>query len=63
MWQKEDSMTVDDLMAMLKKYSPHMKVFAYNIGGQMQEVRSVDILSGEDEAWHEKQSEDVLLIS
>jgi hypothetical protein len=56
-------MTVDDLMAMLRKYSPHMKVFAYNINGQMQEIRSAEILSGEDEAWHEKQSEDVLLIS
>lgn len=56
-------MTVDDLMAMLRKYSPHMKVFAYDINGRIQEVRSAETLSGEDEAWHEKQSENLLFIS
>jgi hypothetical protein len=56
-------MTVDDLMAKLKKYPPHMKAFTYNEKGQIQEIMSAEILSGEDEAWHEKQAEDVLLIS
>jgi hypothetical protein len=56
-------MTVDDLVAKLKQYPPHMKVFTYNAKGQIQEVRSAESLSGDDEAWHEKQAEDVLFIS
>lgn len=56
-------MTVYDLMAKLKNYPPHMKAVTYNAKGQIEEVRSAEILSGDDEAWHEKQTEDVLFIS
>ncbi len=56
-------MTIDDLIKKLKTYPPHMKVFIYNERGEIQETRSAEILAGEDEAWHEKQTEDVLFIS
>ena len=56
-------MTVDDLVAKLKQYPPHMKVFIYDAKGQIQEAGSTEVLSGDDEAWHEKQTEDVLFVS
>jgi hypothetical protein len=56
-------MTLDKLIAMLKQYPPNMKVFAYNAKGEMSEVDNPEVLAGDDEAWHEKQSEDILLIS
>ncbi len=56
-------MTVDDLVAKLRQYPPHMKVFIYNAKGQVQEVSSAEVLAGDDEAWHEKQTEDVLFVS
>ncbi len=56
-------MTVDDLVRRLKNYPPHMKVFIYNENGQIEETSSAEILAGDDEAWHEKQTEDVLFIS
>ncbi len=56
-------MTVDDLLKKLKKYPPHMKVFIYSEKGQIEETSSTEVLAGDDEAWHEKQTEDVLLIS
>ncbi len=56
-------MTVKDLMAKLKQYPPHLKVFVCNEKGQIREVRSAELLSGDDEAWHEKQADDALFIS
>ncbi len=56
-------MTVNELMAKLKKYPPNMKAFTYNEKGEIQEIGSAELLAGDDEAWHEKQTEDVLLIS
>jgi hypothetical protein len=56
-------MTVENLIAMLKTYPPNMRAFAYNPKGEMVEVGNPEVLVGDDEAWHEKQSEDVLLIS
>lgn len=56
-------MTVETLIAMLKQYPPNVKAYTYNSRGEMVEVGKTDIVSGDDEVWHEKQSEDVLLIS
>jgi len=56
-------MTVKSLMEMLEKCPPNMRAFTYNKKGEMVEVGSPEIVAGDDEAWHEKQSEDVLLIS
>ncbi len=56
-------MTVENLIAKLKSYPPNMKAFTYNARGEMVEVDNPELLAGDDEAWHEKQSEDVLLIS
>ncbi len=56
-------MTVESLIALLKKYPPHMRTFTYNSEGEMVEVLNPEVLEGDDEVWHEKQSEDALLIS
>ncbi len=56
-------MTVDDLITRLKQYPPHMKVFTYNAKGDIQELTSAELLVGDDEAWHEKQADDVLFVS
>ncbi len=56
-------MTVDNLIQSLKQYPPHMKVFAYNAKGEIQELESAEILLGNDQVWHEEQTEDVLFIS
>ncbi len=56
-------MTVESLIALLKKYPPNMRTFTYNSKGEMVEVANPEILAGDDEVWHEKQSEDTLLIT
>ncbi len=56
-------MTVDDLVSKLKQYPPHLKVYVCNAKGQIHEVRCTELLAGDDEAWHEKQTEDALFIS
>jgi hypothetical protein len=56
-------MTVEELMAQLEKYPPNLRAFAYNAKGEMVEVNHPEVLAGDDEVWHEKQGEDVLLIA
>ena len=56
-------MTVKNLSEILEKYPPNMRVCAYDAKGKVVEVASAELLQGEDEVWHEKQSEDVLLLS
>jgi hypothetical protein len=56
-------MTVKNLIEVLEKCPPNMRAFTFNAQGKMVEVDHSEILSGDDEVWHEKQSEDVLLIS
>ncbi|HYA26848.1 MAG TPA: hypothetical protein VEE82_02515 [Thermodesulfovibrionales bacterium] len=56
-------MTVKNLMDLLEKYPPNMKAVTYNETGRIVEVAHAEVLPGEDEVWHEKQGDDVLLIS
>ena len=56
-------MTVKNLIEMLEKYPPNTRAFTYNTQGKMVEVDHAELLSGDDEVWHEKQGEDALLIS
>ena len=55
-------MTVENLLTMLKKYPPSVRVFTYNAKGVMVEANRAEILAGADEVWHEQQGEDVLFI-
>jgi hypothetical protein len=56
-------MTVKNLIEILEKYPPNMRTFAYDAEGRVVEVDTAELLPGDDEVWHEKQGEDVLLIS
>lgn len=56
-------MTVKSFIEILEKYPPNMRVFAHDAKGKVVEVDSAELLPGDDEVWHEKQSEDVLLLS